>query len=103
MTEALLSRPRDKTSVIRSVVQTHSQYADSELVPGALLQEDLGIDSIMLAAIVSDLNKLFAPSRLLRPDEFDTLDSLIVKFGSLELPEAAAGWAPAEPTPVAEP
>lgn len=104
MTEALLSRPRDKTSVIRSVVQVHSQYADSELIPDALLQEDLGIDSIMLAAIVADLNKLFAPSRLLRPDEFDTLDSLIRKFGSLELPDDAAPWsAAAEPAPVAEP
>ncbi len=104
MTEALLSRAPDKTSVIRSVVQTHSQYADSELIADALLQEDLGIDSIMLAAIVADLNKLFVPPRLLRPDEFDTLDSLIRKFASFDLPEAAAAdWPAAEDAPAPPP
>lgn len=89
MTEAVLSRVEDKTSVIRSVVRTHSQYDDSELVADALLQEDLGIDSIMLAEIVADLNKLFALARPFDPDEFDSLGSLIEKFGMFELPAGA--------------
>ncbi|MDT8997740.1 aminotransferase class I/II-fold pyridoxal phosphate-dependent enzyme [Paucibacter sp. APW11] len=97
MNQAVLQPVADKTQVIRTVVRTHSQYDDSELLPTALLQEDLGIDSIMLAAIVADLNKIFAPSKQLRPDEFDTLDSLIRKFASLELPQIRPVDLPQEP------
>ena len=96
MTEELLTPVFDKAAMIRSVVRTHSQYDDSELDPTALLQEDLGIDSIMLAMIVADLNRIFAPARLLRTDEFDTLDSLIRKFSCLDLPDEPKAPAAAE-------
>lgn len=95
MTEALLQSAADTAAVIRSVVQTHSQYAPDELVEDALLQEDLGIDSIMLAAIVADLNRMFAPPQPLAPDQFDTLKSLLQTFGALDLP-ATAAWRPGE-------
>lgn len=88
------SCPHDKAALIRSIVQTHSQYADSELNPSALLQEELGIDSIMLTAIVADLNTLFAPPRPFHSGDFDTLGSLIDKFGGLDLPKARAPSAP---------
>jgi glycine C-acetyltransferase len=89
MTQALLTPVADKISVIRSVVQAHTQYPDDELDENALLEEDLGIDSIMLAAIVQDLNQLFAPAKRLQPEDFDTLASLIGGFSALDLPEDA--------------
>ncbi len=90
MTEVLLVQDANKTALIRSVVQTHSQYDERELVPDALLQEDLGIDSIMLASIVADLNRLFAPARAFTPDQFDTLLSLVNAYVELDLPVARA-------------
>ncbi len=87
MTEATLTRDNQKAALIRSVVQIHTQYAESELIPDALLQEDLGIDSIMLAAIVADLNKTFRCGSTVSPDQFDTLASLMDCYASMELPQ----------------
>lgn len=97
MTEVLLVRNDDTTALIRSVVQTHSQYDERELVADALLQEDLGIDSIMLASIVADLNKLFAPPRAFSAEQFDTLASLINAYAPLALPTSSAARTVSEP------
>lgn len=90
MTEAVLLRDSDKTELVRSVVRKYSQYDDSELFQEALLQEDLGIDSIMLATIVADLNRLFALVKPFTPERFNTLESLINGYAALDLPSGVA-------------
>lgn len=97
MNDAVLQCDADKTELIRSVIRKHSQYDDSQLIHDALLQEDLGIDSIMLALIVADLNQVFAPIKPFTPEAFTTLGSLIGGYEALALPEGVS--APAAPAP----
>lgn len=78
-----------KAAVVRDVVRTHSQYAESDLDPDALLQEELGIDSIMLAEIVADLKKVFRGAGHVSADQFDTLGALLHGFAAFELDAAA--------------
>ncbi|QPF73617.1 aminotransferase class I/II-fold pyridoxal phosphate-dependent enzyme [Roseateles sp. DAIF2] len=82
--------PQDPVAAVRAVVKKHSQYDDETLRPQSLLQEDLGIDSIMLAAIVSELNQLFQTSVRVEINDSDTLDSLCVRFGATPAAVAAS-------------
>ncbi len=97
MNEAELIDHARKFAAVRDVVMTHSQYAEAELDPDALLQEELGIDSIMLAAIVADLQKVFQGAERVSADQFDTLGALIQGFARFALePAATFRSAPAE-------
>lgn len=97
MNEAELIDHARKFAAVRDVVMTHSQYAEAELDPDALLQEELGIDSIMLAAIVADLQQVFQGAGRVSADQFDTLGALIQGFARFELkPAAVFRPAPAE-------
>lgn len=45
--------------IVEDVVKLHSKYASEDLALDALLEEELGLDSIMLASILADLNGMF--------------------------------------------
>ncbi|GLR11774.1 8-amino-7-oxononanoate synthase [Chitinimonas prasina] len=79
-----------RRAVILDVVKQHTQYALADLQPAALLQEDLGVDSIMLAYIVADLNKLFELPVAAEASGMETLDSLIERFAAYPLKAGAA-------------
>lgn len=74
------STPTHIETTVRTVVSKHSQYEDSDLDQTARLQEDLGIDSIMLAAIVGDLNRLLSTQVEIEIDDSDTLGSIVDRF-----------------------
>ncbi|AOZ02111.1 8-amino-7-oxononanoate synthase [Cupriavidus sp. USMAHM13] len=85
MNNAVLFDSARKIAVVREVVRTHSQYAESDLDPDALLQEELGIDSIMLAEIIADLKKRFRGADRVSAEQFDTLGALLHGFAVFEL------------------
>lgn len=82
--------PLDTCAAVRAIVKKHSQYDDDALLPQALLQEDLGIDSIMLAGIVNELNRIFQTTVRVDIDDSDTLESLMARFQALPPPQPAA-------------
>ncbi|MBI3898692.1 MAG: aminotransferase class I/II-fold pyridoxal phosphate-dependent enzyme [Gammaproteobacteria bacterium] len=89
MVEADVGSRKKKERLIREVVKTFSKYSEDELIPSALLQEDLGIDSIMIAAIAAELNKMFTVPQPVTTQGVETLNMLIEKFGKYELGEEA--------------
>lgn len=91
---------QDIAATVRAVVQKHSQYADEALQDQALLQEDLGIDSIMLAGIVSELNSLLQTRVSVSPGDSDTLVSLSARFAA-QLPAPAPVQQPPSGDPAA--
>src|SRR5262245_59179510 len=84
------SNNAEKEKIILQVVQRHSLYAAEELNISALLQEELGIDSIMLAAIGADLNRLFRPPYPVSIQGMETLRELIDNFAQYDLVDIAA-------------
>jgi len=89
---------QDTSTTVKAVIQKHSQYADEALQPEALLQEDLGIDSIMLAGIVSELNALFQTRVTVAPGDSESLASLSARFAALRQDSTAPSGEPAAPT-----
>lgn len=85
MNDLSMASKVEKERVIREVVKIHSRYSDEDLIATALLQEDLGIDSIMIASVGSDLNKLFEVPQPVSTQGVETLEMLVNKFSQYEL------------------
>ncbi|MBL8507386.1 MAG: hypothetical protein JNM11_02905, partial [Chitinimonas sp.] len=77
--QAIASRSAPE-ELILSVVKTHTRYAEEDLIADALLQEELGIDSIMIAYIGADLNKLFQVPHTVGTQGVETLAMLMARF-----------------------
>ncbi|QDQ25967.1 aminotransferase class I/II-fold pyridoxal phosphate-dependent enzyme [Chitinimonas arctica] len=90
MNEQAIASRSDKEELILSVVRTHTRYAAEDLVATALLQEELGIDSIMIATIGADLNKLFQVPQTIGIQGVETLAMLIERFSPYALRSDAA-------------
>lgn len=74
-----------KQGVILEVVKAHTQYADEDLQMSALMEEELGIDSIITASIVEDLNTLFSVQTNVTSQGISTLGELVNRFSEFEL------------------
>ena len=60
------SRMPAAEAVVRRVIARHTGYGEEELVRESLLEEDLGIDSVLLEAVISEIEKDTAETRLSR-------------------------------------
>lgn len=90
-----------KILAIHAIVRKHTQY-ENTLDPHALLQEDLGVDSIMLASIVAELKTFFQVKETPSLDGLDTLALLLQRFG-LDVDTSADGSSPSTATPISPP
>ncbi len=79
---------QEKTRLVREIVKLHTSYADDNLINDVSLEEALGVDSIMLASIVVDLNALFEVPATISSQGVQTLDDLTAKFTPYDINES---------------
>ncbi|ATC95340.1 aminotransferase class I/II-fold pyridoxal phosphate-dependent enzyme [Pseudoalteromonas tunicata] len=64
-------------ALVIDVVTEQTCYAESDLILDAPMEEGLGIDSIILASIVSEIQKLFMFETRLNTGSFNTIQALL--------------------------
>ncbi|MEO8548661.1 MAG: aminotransferase class I/II-fold pyridoxal phosphate-dependent enzyme [Kofleriaceae bacterium] len=90
----------DHRDLVLEVFRHHTHYAASELRPGADLEGELGVDSVLLASILGDLGKRLGLAKgSFKPATVQTIDDVLVALHRLVPAVAPAPEPPPAQTP----